>query len=84
MMSDCTEPVNIGNEHEMTILELAKMILEVTGSKSKIIHKDSLTDDPKLRCPDISRAKNVLGWEPKVGLEEGLTNTVEYFKSVRV
>jgi len=83
MMSDCAEPVNIGNEHEMTMLELAELVLEVTGSKSKIIYKESLTDDPKLRHPDISRARNVLSWEPKVGLEEGLTNTVEYFKSVR-
>jgi dTDP-glucose 4,6-dehydratase len=83
MMSDCTEPVNIGNENEMTMQSLAEMVLRVTGSDSKIVHLDKLTDDPKLRRPDIAKARKELNWEPKVDLKEGLTKTVEYFKSVR-
>jgi dTDP-glucose 4,6-dehydratase len=83
MMSDCIEPVNIGNENEMTMQELAEVVLDITGSNSKIVYKDKLTDDPKLRRPDITKARKVLGWEPKVDLREGLTKTVEYFKSVR-
>ena len=84
MMSDCTEPVNVGNENEMTMQELAEVVLDVTGSNSKIVYKDKLTDDPKLRRPDITKARKVLGWEPKVDLREGLTKTVAYFKNVRV
>ena len=77
-------PVNIGNPKEITILEFAEAVLEVTGSKSKIIHvepkDDRITDDPKVRRPNITRAKEILGWEPKVDLHEGLRQTVEYFK----
>jgi len=74
-------PVNIGNPNEMTVLEFAKKIIEITGSKSSIIYKPLPEDDPQVRQPDISRAKDILGWEPKVNLETGLTKTIEYFRS---
>ena len=79
--SNISDPVNIGNPHEMTIGELAENIIRLTGSKSKIIFKDLPVDDPKVRQPDITRARQELHWEPKVGWEEGLTNTVEYFRN---
>lgn len=79
LMSRETEPVNIGNSSEMTILEMAKKILSVTGSKSKIVFKPLPLDDPKVRQPDIGRAGQVLGWGPRVSLEEGLEKTVKYF-----
>jgi dTDP-glucose 4,6-dehydratase len=78
--TDFHEPVNIGNPAEMTVLQFAEEILKLTGSKSKIIHKPLPTDDPKQRRPDISRAKKLLGWEPKVDLATGLRKTIEYFK----
>jgi len=78
--SDYTEPVNIGNPEEVTILEFAKEIVELTGSKSKITFKELPQDDPKVRQPDITLAKEVLGWEPKVAREKGLKTTVDYFK----
>jgi dTDP-glucose 4,6-dehydratase len=81
MESDVNEPVNIGNPHEMTIADMAKLIIKMTGSKSQLVHKPLPTDDPKVRQPDITRARTLLGWEPKVGLEEGLTATIEYFKA---
>ncbi|MBI5184252.1 MAG: SDR family oxidoreductase [Nitrospinae bacterium] len=81
LMSGETEPVNIGNPHEMTILDMAKKILESTGSKGKVVFKPLPEDDPKVRQPDISRARRTLGWEPKVSLEDGLERTIEYFKS---
>lgn len=81
LMSGETEPVNIGNPHEMTILDMANKILEATGSKGKVVFKPLPEDDPKVRQPDISRARRILGWEPKVPLEEGLERTIEYFKS---
>ena len=74
-------PVNIGNPHEMSVLEFAKKIIELTGSKSQIIFKPLPEDDPQVRQPDISKAKAILGWEPKVRLEEGLIKTIEYFQS---
>jgi dTDP-glucose 4,6-dehydratase len=74
-------PVNIGNPHEMTVLEFAKKIIELTGSKSPIVYKPLPEDDPQVRQPDISKAKKILGWEPKVKLEEGLLKTIEYFRS---
>ncbi|WP_340819082.1 UDP-glucuronic acid decarboxylase family protein [Methanolobus sp. WCC4] len=83
MMSDFTDPVNIGNPAEMTVLEFARSIIEITGSKSKLVHRDLPVDDPKVRRPDISKAKEILGWEPKIALEEGLRNTLEYFMSMR-
>jgi dTDP-glucose 4,6-dehydratase len=80
MASSETDPVNIGNPHEMSIEEMAQLIIKMTGSKSRIVFKPLPTDDPKVRRPDITRARTLLGWEPKVGLEEGLTSTIDYFK----
>jgi dTDP-glucose 4,6-dehydratase len=74
-------PVNIGNPHEMTVLEFAKKIIELTGSKSSIVYKPLPEDDPQVRQPDITKAKKILGWEPKVQLEEGLVKTIEYFRA---
>ena len=78
--SDERYPVNLGNPREMTMLEFAGAILKITGATSTIIHKPLPQDDPKRRRPDITKAKNLLGWEPKVPLEEGLKHTVEYFR----
>lgn len=78
--SDLNDPVNIGNPHEMTIEEIAKTIIRMTGSKSKLVYRPLPEDDPKVRQPDITRARTLLAWEPKVGLEEGLTRTLEYFR----
>ena len=82
MMSDFVEPVNIGNPDEMSVLEFAEKVIEIIGSDSRIIFEELPVDDPKVRRPDISRAKEVLGWEPKVGLDEGLERTVEYFSKL--
>src|SRR5678815_262019 len=79
MMSRTTDPVNIGNPQELTILEFAERIIRLTKSKSKIIFKSLPQDDPKQRQPDITRAKKLLNWEPVVPLEEGLKRTVAYF-----
>jgi dTDP-glucose 4,6-dehydratase len=73
-------PVNIGNPTEFTILECARQVLAVTGSKSKIRYEDLPQDDPKLRCPDITKARTLLGWEPKVNLETGLSLSLDYFR----
>jgi dTDP-glucose 4,6-dehydratase len=81
MMSDVTEPVNIGNPQEMTVVELAKTILELTGNRSEIIFKPLPVDDPRVRQPDITRARTHLGWEPRVSLAEGLQHTIAYFRS---
>lgn len=78
--SDEAEPVNIGNPHEMTIKEFAETVVRLTGSQSKITYHPLPTDDPKQRRPDITKAKQVLDWEPKVPLEEGLRVTLDYFK----
>jgi dTDP-glucose 4,6-dehydratase len=80
LKADYHLPVNIGNPHEMTVLEFAKKIIEITGSKSPIVFKPLPEDDPQVRQPDISKAKAILGWEPKVKLEEGLQKTIEYFR----
>ncbi|HMD33499.1 MAG TPA: UDP-glucuronic acid decarboxylase family protein [Vicinamibacterales bacterium] len=80
MLSKENDPVNIGNPSEMTIKEIAETIIRMTGSKSRIIYKPLPTDDPKQRRPDITRARTLLGWEPKVQLEEGLVKTIEYFR----
>ena len=77
-----TGPINMGNPNEFTILELAKKIIELTKSKSKIIFKPLPLDDPMMRQPDISLAKKELNWSPKIELEEGLIKTIEFFKSV--
>jgi dTDP-glucose 4,6-dehydratase len=81
MESDTNEPVNIGNPHELTIEEIARTIIRLVGSQSEVVYRPLPVDDPKQRRPDITRAKSVLGWEPKVSLEEGLLKTVEYFKA---
>ena len=75
-------PVNVGNPGEFTMLELAQAVLELTGSKSKIVYQPLPGDDPKMRRPDISLAKKALGWEPKVQLRDGLQKTIEYFKTI--
>ena len=79
-MSDQTGPINIGNPGEMTVLQFAKAILKYTGSKSEIEYRPLPEDDPKVRQPDITLAKRVLGWEPKVSLDEGISKTVAYFR----
>jgi dTDP-glucose 4,6-dehydratase len=71
------QPVNVGNPHEFTLLELARTVIEVTGSRSEIVHEALPTDDPQIRQPDISLARELLGWEPTVELREGLARTVE-------
>ena len=80
LLSDYNDPVNIGNPTEMTILEMADKILHVTGSKSKIRFAQLPEDDPKVRQPNIDIARKLLGWEPRVSLEEGLRDTIEYFR----
>jgi dTDP-glucose 4,6-dehydratase len=79
--SSLNEPVNIGNPHEMTIEDIARTIIRMTGSTSKLVYRPLPEDDPKVRQPDITKARTLLGWEPKVGLEEGLTKTLEYFRA---
>jgi UDP-glucuronate decarboxylase len=77
---DFSGPVNIGNPAEFSVLELAEKVLALTGSQSRIAHKPLPSDDPVRRCPDISLAKSRLGWEPRVGLEDGLRKTIAYFR----
>ncbi|MFO1487184.1 MAG: UDP-glucuronic acid decarboxylase family protein [Verrucomicrobiota bacterium] len=81
MMSDYDLPMNIGNPTELTMLQFAGQIIKATGSRSKIVHKPLPQDDPKQRRPDISKAKRILKWEPKVPLAEGLVKTIEYFRT---
>jgi dTDP-glucose 4,6-dehydratase len=80
MTSSLNEPVNIGNPHEMTITEIARTIIRMTGSKSQLVYRPLPTDDPKVRQPDITKARTLLGWEPKVALEHGLGTTIGYFR----
>ena len=80
MLSDEHEPTNIGNPQEITILEFARRVRDLLGSKTEIIFQPLPVDDPKQRCPDISKAKRLLKWEPKVGLDEGLRLTLDFFK----
>ncbi len=81
MHSSLNEPVNIGNPQEMTIEAIATTIIRMTGSKSGLVRRPLPTDDPKVRQPDITKARTLLGWEPRVPLEEGLASTIEYFRS---
>jgi dTDP-glucose 4,6-dehydratase len=81
MLSKENNPVNIGNPAEMTIEQIARTIIEMTGSKSRIVYRPLPVDDPKVRKPDITRARTLLGWEPKVELREGLTKTIDYFRA---
>ena len=76
---DFTGPVNLGNPGEFTMLELAEQVIELTGSKSKLVFEPLPADDPKQRKPDIALAKGKLGWEPTVPLRDGLKKTIEYF-----
>ena len=82
MMSDQHEPVNIGSPHAMTIREMAEAIIRLTGSSSPLVTKPLPVDDPKVRQPDITLARTLLGWEPKVDLEEGLTRTIAWFRQI--
>ncbi len=82
MLSDERYPVNLGNPQEMTILEFAERIRRLTGSKSGIIHHPLPQDDPKQRQPDITKARRILGWEPRVALDDGLHKTIEYFQKL--
>jgi UDP-glucuronate decarboxylase len=77
-----TTPINLGNPNEFSVLELAKLIIKITGSNSEIIYKSLPQDDPVQRRPDISKAKELLGWEPKIQLKEGIERTANFFKSV--
>jgi dTDP-glucose 4,6-dehydratase len=81
MFSRCNDPVNLGNPSEFTILELAKIVSCITGMKAKIVFKPLLKDDPRQRKPDISKAKKILKWQPRIALEEGIAKTVEWFRS---
>ncbi|MCF6271076.1 MAG: GDP-mannose 4,6-dehydratase [Melioribacteraceae bacterium] len=81
LMSDETNPVNIGNPEEITIKEFAEEVKSLINSNSEIVYKELPTDDPKVRKPDITRAKTILGWEPKVNRYEGLKLTLDYFKN---
>jgi UDP-glucuronate decarboxylase len=79
---DITGPINIGNPHEIPVRELAERIIRITGASSRIVHRPLPEDDPLQRCPDITMAQNVLGWQPTVELDAGLTKTVAYFKQM--
>ena len=79
---DVTGPINVGNPGEFTMIELAEAVLKLTGSKSKLVRLPLPADDPKQRKPDITKAKSVLGWEPKVQLEDGLKETIAYFRKL--
>ena len=82
LLSTEHDPVNIGNPHEMTIREMAEAVIRATGSNSKIVEKPLPIDDPKIRQPDITRARTLLGWTPQVNLEQGLVKTVAWFRKV--
>lgn len=79
---DCTGPINLGNPHEFTMLQLAALVIKLTGSRSKVIHKPLPQDDPRQRQPNIDKAREQLGWEPVTPLEEGLHHAIEYFDQV--
>ena len=82
LKSDYAHPVNIGNPDEISILDFAKEIIELTGTDQKVVFKDLPKDDPKQRKPDITRAKDILNWEPQVSRKDGLKVTYEYFKNL--
>lgn len=79
--SEVAGPVNIGNPHELTVLQVAELIRELAGSSSPVVHTDAATDDPKRRCPDIGKARSALNWQPRVSHEEGLARTVAWFRA---
>jgi dTDP-glucose 4,6-dehydratase len=76
------QPTNVGNPDEYTVKQLAEIVIELTRSSSEIVYEELPTDDPKVRKPDISRARRMLGWEPKVPVREGVARTVEYFRGL--
>ncbi len=80
--ADVTGPINLGNPEEITVRSLAEQVIALTGSSSRIIHRTLPEDDPLQRCPDIARARTVLGWQPRIGLTEGLTRTIAYFRAL--
>jgi dTDP-glucose 4,6-dehydratase len=80
MQVPVNDPVNIGNPHEMTLLELAKRVVRITGSASEIVFGPLPEDDPRVRQPDITRARTLLGWEPRVDTDEGLRLTIDWFR----
>jgi dTDP-glucose 4,6-dehydratase len=82
LQSDVAEPTNIGNPAELSVLDFARTIRALTGTKSEIVFKPLPVDDPKVRQPDITNARAKLGWEPKVKLEDGLKRTIEYFRKL--
>ena len=77
--SDVHDPVNVGNPDEMGLLEMAQLVVELTGARSEIVFEALPVDDPQVRQPDISRAKHLLGWEPEIDVREGLRRTIEYY-----
>ncbi len=79
MKSTESRPVNIGNPHEMSVLEIAEMIIEISGSSSELVYEPLPEDDPKRRCPEITRAREVLEWEPRTPAREGLEKTLSWF-----
>jgi dTDP-glucose 4,6-dehydratase len=80
--SDVHEPVNVGNPDEMSLLEMAKLVVELTGSRSEVVYESLPIDDPQVRQPDITRARDLLGWEPEVSLRDGLARTIEHYTQV--
>ena len=80
--SEITGPVNLGNPGELTMIELAEKVKEITGSRSELIYKPLPFDDPKQRQPNIAMARKILDWEPKVNIEQGLIKTIQYFESL--
>jgi len=82
LLSDVGEPVNIGNPAELSVLDFARTIRSLTGTRSEIVFKPLPVDDPKVRQPDIVKARTKLGWEPKVKLEDGLRRTIDYFRTL--
>jgi UDP-glucuronate decarboxylase len=81
MLSDVPDPVNLGNPAELSMRELAERIVELTRSRSRIVERPLPVDDPKRRRPDVTRARTLLGWQPKVSLDEGLPRTIDYFRA---
>jgi dTDP-glucose 4,6-dehydratase len=84
LLSDVPDPVNIGNPAELSVLEFARTIRELTGTRSEIVFRPLPVDDPKVRQPDITKAKSILNWSPVVKLEDGLQRTIDYFKKLRI
>lgn len=80
LLSGANDPINIGNPKEITLIKLARKVIALTQSRGKISFKPLPQDDPKVRCPDISRARKILGWEPKTSVEEGLSRTIDWFR----